>query len=360
MTEKSQRITLPQPFSQGSDRRSFMLLGGAAIFWWVAYSNLQALADLLTYDLLGLDASSHLGTSVNFFLYDVPKILLLLSGMIFLITLVQTFIDTERVRVIVEKRGEGVGNVMASLLGAITPFCSCSSVPLFIGFVQAGIPLGITFSFLITSPIMNEVAFVLLLGLFGWKVALLYLASGISIGVIAGIILGRMKLEGYVEDFVYAIKPRNGQLGTVAVLEEKLTWTERVERAIGNTRDIVGKVWLFVIIGIAIGAFIHGFVPEDALTDIMGKGAWWSVPISALLGIPLYSNAAGVIPIVSALIDKGAALGTVLAFMMSVVALSLPEMIILRRVLKPRLIAIFVGVVAVSIIMTGYLFNLVV
>jgi uncharacterized membrane protein YraQ (UPF0718 family) len=246
---------------------------------------------------------------------------------------------------------------VAALFGAITPFCSCSSVPLFIGFVEAGIPLGITFSFLVTSPIMNEVAFVLLLGLFGWKVAALYLVSGITIGVFAGILLGRMKLERYVEDFVYQLQGRSKQ---AQGLQEHLSWTDRFERAFGSTREIVGKVWLFVTIGVGIGAFIHGFVPEGALTHIMGEGAWWSVPISVLLGVPLYSNAAGIIPVVSALLDKGASLGTVLAFMMSVVALSLPEMIILRRVLKPRLIIIFVSVVALSIVITGYLFNLVV
>ena len=294
-----------------------------------------------------------MGESLAFFFYDVPKILLLLSGMIFLISLLQTFIDTQKVRVMVEKRGEGIGNVMASLFGAITPFCSCSSVPLFIGFVQAGIPLGITFSFLITSPLMNEVAFVLLIGLFGWKVALLYLLSGITIGIISGLILGRMKLERFVEGFVYEIKPQSsGQ-----VLEEKLTWKERVNRAAESTREIVGKVWLFVIVGIGIGAFIHGFVPQDALTGIMGKGAWWSVPVSVILGIPLYSNAAGIIPIVSAMLSKGASLGTALAFMMSVVGLSLPEAVILKRVLKTPLLVIFFAVIAVSIILTGYMFN---
>lgn len=339
-----------------TDRRAFVIVGLLAIVWIILYNNLQPIADWITYTLLNLSHESRLGESLNFFIYDVPKILLLLSGMIFLITLVQTFIDTNKVRAVVEKRGEGVGNVMAAVFGAITPFCSCSSVPLFIGFVQAGIPLGITFSFLITSPIMNEVAFVLLLGLFGWQVALLYLVSGITIGVVAGLILGRMKLENQVEDFVYAIKSKGNQSGTV--LEEKLTWLERFQQAGESTREIVGKVWLFVIIGIGIGAFIHGFVPEDALTEIMGAGAWWSVPVAVLLGIPLYSNAAGIIPIVSALLGKGAALGTVLAFMMSVVALSLPEMIILRKVLKPRLIAIFISVVAISIVITGYLFNL--
>jgi uncharacterized membrane protein YraQ (UPF0718 family) len=296
-----------------------------------------------------------LGESLAFFFYDVPKILLLLSGMIFLISLFQTFIDTQKVRVMVEKRGEGVGNLMAAVFGAITPFCSCSSVPLFIGFMQAGIPMGITFSFLITSPLMNEIAFVLLIGLFGWKIALLYLLSGITIGVISGLILGRMKLERYVEGFVYDIKPQNSE----QILEETPTWTERINRAMVSTREIVSKVWLFVIVGIGIGAFIHGFVPQDALTGIMGEGAWWSVPVSVLLGIPLYSNAAGIIPIISALLSKGASLGTTLAFMMSVVGLSLPEAIILKRVLKTPLLVIFFAVIAVSIILTGYLFNFV-
>lgn len=341
-------------FNVTPNRGAFFIVGILALIWFILYSNLQPVADWATYTLLGLSQESKLGEALNFFIYDVPKLLLLLSGMIFLITLVQTFIDTEKVRAVVEKRGEGVGNVMAAIFGAITPFCSCSSVPLFIGFVQAGIPLGITFSFLITSPIMNEVAFVLLLGLFGWKIALMYLASGIAIGIVAGLILGRLKLEGYVEDFVYTIKPKGIPS---PIQEDKPDWVERFKQAGETTREIVSKIWLFVIIGIGIGAFIHGFVPADALTNIMGEGAWWSVPTSVLLGIPLYSNAAGIIPIVSALLGKGAALGTVLAFMMSVVALSLPEIIILRKVLKPRLIAIFISVVAVSIILTGYLFN---
>lgn len=357
MAVESQHPASASLIPNAKDRRSFALLAGTAVLWWLVYNHLQAIADLLTYDLVGLSADSHLGSSVNFFLYDVPKILLLLSGMIFLITVLQTFINPQRVRELVSGRAEGIGNVVAALFGAITPFCSCSSVPLFIGFVEAGVPLGITFSFLVTSPIMNEVAFVLLLGLFGWKVAALYLVSGITIGIVAGIILGRMKLERYVEDFVYQLQGRGRQ---AAGMEERLNWTERFERASSSTREIVGKVWLFVTIGVGIGAFIHGFVPEGALTNIMGEGAWWSVPISVLLGVPLYSNAAGIIPVVSALLDKGASLGTVLAFMMSVVALSLPEMIILRRVLKPRLIIIFVSVVALSIVITGYLFNLVV
>ncbi|MFN3491676.1 MAG: permease [Anaerolineales bacterium] len=339
-----------------ADLRAWAIVAATAVVWIVVYNIIQPFADWLVYGLLALPQGSHLGESLAFFFYDVPKLFLLLGGMIFVITLLQTFIDTQKVRAMVEKRGEGVGNIMAATFGAITPFCSCSSVPLFIGFVQAGIPLGITFSFLITSPLMNEVAFVLLIGLFGWKVAGLYLLSGVTIGVVSGLILGRLKLERYVEGFVYDIKPR---ANIDLKLEEKLTWTERISRSWDSTKEIVGKVFWFVIIGIGIGAFIHGYIPQDALTGIMGESAWWSVPASVLAGIPLYSNAAGVIPIVSALLAKGASLGTALAFMMSVVGLSLPEIIILRRVLKPQLIAIFVGVVGAAIIITGYLFNFV-
>jgi hypothetical protein len=351
------RATIHLPLPQiNTDRRGFAVVGVLAIIWLVLYSNLQSAADWLTYTLLGFSHESHLGEALNFFAYDVPKILLLLSGMIFLISLLQTFIDTQKVRAVVERHGEGAGNVMAALFGAVTPFCSCSSVPLFIGFVEAGIPLGITFSFLITSPIMNEVALALLLGLFGWRVALMYLASGVLIGIVGGIILGRMHLERHVEDFVFTIKANKA---AAMLPDARPGWLERFSEAADKTREIVSKVWPFVIVGIGIGAAIHGFVPEDALVEIMGEGAWWSVPVAVLLGVPLYSNAAGVIPIVSALLDKGATLGTALAFMMSVVALSLPEMIILRKVLKPRLIAIFIGVVGVSIVATGYLFNLV-
>ncbi len=344
------------PLQKNTDLRSWVLVALAAMLWIILYNIIQPFADWMAYGLLALPQGSHPGEALAFFFYDVPKLLLLLSGMIFVISLFQTFIDTQKVRALVEKRGEGIGNIMASMFGAITPFCSCSSVPLFVGFVQAGIPLGVTFSFLITSPLMNEVAFVLLIGLFGWKVAGLYLLSGVAIGLVSGLILGRLKLERYVEGFVYDIKPR----GIIDLkLDEKLTWSERISRSWESTKGIVGKVFWFVIIGIAIGAFIHGYVPQDALTGIMGESAWWSVPVSVLVGIPLYSNAAGVIPIVSALLDKGASLGTALAFMMSVVGLSLPEIIILRRVLKPQLIVIFIAIIAVAITLTGYLFNLV-
>lgn len=338
-----------------SNLRSWALVALAAILWIILYNVIEPFANWLTYDLLAFPQDSQLGESLAFFFYDVPKLLLLLSGMIFLISLLQTFIDAQKVRAMIEKRGEGLGNLMAAFFGAVTPFCSCSSVPLFIGFVQVGIPLGITLTFLITSPLISEVAFVMLIGMFGWKIALLYLISGTTIGMVSGLILGRMKLERYVEGFVYDIKPRSG---VQIALEEKLTWEERINRSAESTREIVSKIWLYVIVGIAIGAGIHGFVPQDALSGIMGKDVWWSVPVSVLIGIPLYSNPASIIPIVSALLDKGASLGTALAFMMSVIALSLPETIILRRVLKPQLIAIFIGVIAVAIMITGYLFNI--
>ena len=329
------------------------LLVVIAAVWIAAYNLIQPFANWLTYSLFRLDSVSHLGESIAFFLYDVPKILLLLSGMIFLISIIRTFFSPERTRALLGGKRQGMGNVLAAMLGIVTPFCSCSAVPLFIGFVESGIPLGVTFSFLIAAPTINEVAVVMLFGLFGWRVAGLYIASGLVIAILAGLVIGRLNLEKYVEDFVWQLQRGAGGL------EEKLTWQERIQRAWNSVKEIVGKVWLYVVIGIAVGAGIHGYVPESALAGIMGKQAWWSVPAAVVLGVPLYSNAAGVIPIVSALMEKGASLGTVLAFMMSVVGLSLPEMIILRRVLKPQLIAIFVGVVALAIIITGYLFNLV-
>ncbi len=341
-----------KPFNLNQiDWRTLTKLVVAAFAWLIAYNVIEPLAGWITYDLLGLEHGSHLGESLAFFLYDVPKIILLLGGMIFLISILRTFFSPERTRALLGGKRQGVGNVLAAMLGIVTPFCSCSAVPLFIGFVESGVPLGVTFSFLIAAPTINEVAVVMLFGLFGWQVAGLYIVSGLIIAIVAGIIIGRMKMERYVEDFVWQLQV--GQGGP----EEKLTWHDRLDRAWESVKEIVGKVWLYVVIGIAVGAGIHGYVPESALADIMGRNQWWSVPAAVVLGIPLYPNAAGVIPIVSALMEKGAALGTVLAFMMAVVGLSLPEMIILRRVLKPRLIAVFVGVIAFAIIITGYLFN---
>ena len=347
-------ILSSQPTNKNHELKAFALVGTATALWLILYNVIQPFANWISYGLLGLSPTSHLGSSFAFFFYDVPKIILLLGGMIFLITMLRSFFSAEQTRAWLGGKREGIGNVMAAALGIITPFCSCSAVPLFIGFVESGIPLGVTFSFLISAPVVNEVALVMLFGLFGWKVAGLYLISGLTIAIVAGVVIGRLKLERYVEDFVWQIK-----VGKGGVMPEKPTWPDRFEIAWTSTKEIVGKVWIYVIVGIAIGAGIHGYVPESALAGILGKGAWWSVPAAVILGIPLYSNAAGVIPIVSALMEKGAALGTVLAFMMSVVGLSLPEIVILRRVLKPQLIAVFVGTVAIAIIITGYLFNIV-
>jgi hypothetical protein len=251
-------------------------------------------------------------------------------------------------------RTEGVANVMAASLGVVTPFCSCSAVPLFIGFVQAGVPLGVTFSYLIAAPMVNEVALTLLFGLFGWKIALLYLGLGLSVAIVAGWIIGRLKMEAYLEDWVRDM-PR-----VHATAEDvRMSLSERVGAGFASVREIVGKVWPYIPAGIAIGAGIHGYVPQEFMASFMGREAWWSVPLAVLIGVPMYTNAAGVIPIVQALLAKGAALGTVLAFMMSVIALSLPEMVILRKVLKARLIATFIGVVATGILIVGYVFNLV-
>jgi uncharacterized membrane protein YraQ (UPF0718 family) len=343
--------TLVSPSTQQNHKRVFVILTAALIAWLIAYNLIQPLADWVSYSVIGLARDSRLGESVAFFLYDVPKILLLLSGMVFLISIVRTFFSPERTRALLGGKREGVGNILAAILGIVTPFCSCSAVPLFIGFVESGIPLGVTFSFLIAAPTINEVAIILLFGMFGWKVAGLYVASGLVVAILAGFIIGRLKMEKYVADFVWKIH------STVNVDEEKLTWSNRVERAWGSVKEIVGKVWLYVIIGIAIGAGIHGYLPEDALASILGEKAWWSVPVAVLIGIPLYSNAAGIVPIVGTLIEKGASVGTALAFMMSVIGLSLPEAVILKRVLKMPLLITFFAVIATAIILTGFMFN---
>ncbi len=345
--------SLPLPVTKSNAHRIYLLTSFGSILWIMAYLLYEPFAEWIVYNVLGLSADSRFGESLVFFLGDVPKILLLLSGMIFIISIIRTFFSPERTRALLGGKREGVGNVLASGLGIVTPFCSCSAVPLFIGFVEAGIPLGVTFSFLIAAPTINEIALVMLFGLFGWKIAALYIASGLTIAILAGYIIGQLKLERFVEDFVWKIQKSTN------LVEEKLTWPDRILRAWDSVKEIVGKVWIYILVAIAIGAGIHGYVPQDAMISIMGKQAWWSVPVAVLAGIPLYSNAAGMIPIVSALIEKGASLGTALAFMMSVVGLSLPEAIILRRVLKPQLLVAFFGVIAIAIVITGYLFNLV-
>ena len=325
-------------------------VGGVAVWWWI-YGRLAGFADWLVFTALGLSRESHLARAVEFFAYETPKVLMLLTLVVFGVGIIRTFFTPERTRAILQGRRESVGNVLAALLGIVTPFCSCSAVPLFIGFVTTGVPLGVTFSFLISAPMVNEIALVLLFGLFGWQVAVLYLGTGLFIAIIAGWVLGRMRMERYVEEWVYATKTG------VAMEEESLGWTDRLRMGLEAVRDIVGRVWIYVLLGIAVGAGIHGYVPANFMAVIMGKDAWWSVPLAVVLGVPMYSNAAGIIPVVQALLGKGAALGTVLAFMMSVIALSLPEAIILRKVLKPRLIATFFGIVAAGIMVVGFLFN---
>jgi uncharacterized membrane protein YraQ (UPF0718 family) len=320
--------------------------------WWLVYQSLPPVAHYLTFTLLGLEEGSHLGEAVAFFIYDTPKVLMLLTLVVFGVGIVNTFFTPERTRRILAGKRESAGNVLAAGLGVVTPFCSCSAIPLFIGFVTAGVPLGVTFSFLISAPMVNEVAVVLLFGLLGWKVAALYMGTGLLIAVIAGWVIGRLKMEKHIEGWVGEIRSGQAELAL-----DTLSWRDRVQAGIDHVKDIVGKVWKWMVLGIAVGAAIHGYVPEGYLAAIMGKQAWWSVPIAVLIGIPMYSNASGMIPVVQALLGKGAALGTVLAFMMSVIALSLPEVIILRKVLKVRLIATFVGVVGLGILAVGYLFN---
>jgi uncharacterized protein len=325
----------------------------ATAVWYGTYRSLAPASKWLTYSLMGLEKGTHLGTAVEFFIFEVPKVLMLLVLVVFGVGVVRSFFTPEKTRKILSGRSEAAGNVLAALLGVVTPFCSCSAVPLFIGFVTAGIPLGVTFSFLISAPMVNEIALVLLFGLFGWKVAAIYMGMGLLIAIVAGWVIGRLRMEKHVEEWVYQTQVGEG------AAEQSIGWDGRVRYGLDAVRDIVGKVWFYVVLGIGVGAGIHGYVPEGFLASFMGRGAWWSVPLAVRLGVPMYSNAAGIIPVVQALLGKGAALGTVLAFMMAVIGLSLPEAIILRKVLKLRLIFVFFGVVAVGILLIGYLFNVI-
>ena len=337
-------LTLPR-----RSPRAFLLF--AAVAWVVLYRALVPVSEALV-GALPVARQSHLGDALQFFLYDTPKVLLLLTGIVFVMGMVNSYFTPERTRALLAGQSEGAANVVAASLGIVTPFCSCSAVPLFIGFVQAGVPLGVTFSFLISAPMVNEVALTLLFALFGWKVALLYLGLGLTVAIVAGWIIGRLRMERYLEDWVRDMPHVKAIVGNDA-----RGLPERIAAGFAAVREIVGRVWPYILAGIAIGAGIHGYVPEDFMASFMGKEAWWSVPLAVIIGVPMYTNAAGIIPIVEALLAKGAALGTVLAFMMSVIALSLPEMVILRKVLKIRLIATFVGVVATGILIVGFVFN---
>jgi uncharacterized membrane protein YraQ (UPF0718 family) len=339
------------PLKRWPNQQPLLFLLAAAAAWLGLYQTLSPASEALV-AALPVDRDSHLGGALQFFLYDTPKVLLLLTGIVFVMGMINSYFTPERTRAMLAGRTEGAANVMAASLGIVTPFCSCSAVPLFIGFVQAGVPLGVTFSFLISAPMVNEVALTLLFGLFGWKVALLYLGLGLSVAIVAGWVIGRLKMEVHLEDWV-----REMPHAAAVVGEATLTLGERIDAGFASVREIVGKVWPYILAGIAIGAGIHGYVPEDFMASFMGKDAWWAVPLAVLIGVPMYTNAAGVIPVVQALLAKGAALGTVLAFMMSVIALSFPEMVILRKVLKMRLIATFVAVVASGILLVGFVFN---
>ena len=345
----------PQAPRQAADWVWHLGVAACVALWFVVYRQLPAISEWLT-ALLPVERNSHAGEALAFFMYDTPKVIMLLALIVFAMGVMRSFFSPEKTRALLSGRREGVGNVMAASLGIVTPFCSCSAVPLFIGFVSAGVPLGVTFSFLIAAPMVNEVAVILLFGLLGWKVAAIYMGFGLGIAIVAGWIIGKLHLEGWLQDWV-----RNIHLGSDAPQppSDRLAMTDRYRQGIEALREIVGKVWLWIIVGISLGAVIHGYVPEGTMVRIMGSGAWWSVPVAVVMGIPMYTNAAGVVPIVEALLGKGAELGTVLAFMMSVIALSLPEMLILRKVLTLPLIAVFIGVVGSGILVVGFLFNVI-
>ena len=323
------------------------------IGWVLLYSQLEPATDAFMHWLSGasgMAATSHLYGAVSFFAFEVPKVLMLLALIVFVVGVIQTFFTPEKTRSILAGRRQGVGNVLAATLGIVTPFCSCSAVPLFIGFLTAGVPLGVTFSFLVSAPMVNEVALALLFGMFGWKIASIYLGLGLAIAILAGLVIGRLNPVKLVEPWVFDIP-------AVSNAQTRPDWDARFAQGWKHVREIVLKVAPYIVAGVGVGAWIHGYVPQDFMAHLMGKGAWWSVPLAVLIGVPMYSNAAGIIPVVQALLGKGAALGTTLAFMMAVTALSFPEFMILKKVMKPTLIALFAGVVTVGIIIVGYVFN---
>jgi uncharacterized membrane protein YraQ (UPF0718 family) len=323
--------------------------------WILVYKYLQDIADFMVFQVFRMTPEHHMTEAIRFFIYEAPKVMMLLVLIIFAVGIIRTYFSPEKTRKALEGKPLFIGNVMASVLGIVTPFCSCSAIPLFLGFVEAGIPLGVTFSFLIAAPMINEVALVLLIGLFGWKVALIYVLTGLTIAILAGFILEKMNLKRYVASWVYETQAKHR-----LEQESSMTFNQRIGTGAVTVREIVGKIWIYILIGIAVGAGAHGFVPDEYLAGALGSQNWYSVPLAILVGIPLYSNAAGIIPIVSVLIEKGVTLGTALAFMMSVIGLSLPEIIILKKVLKWQLIGVFIGVVAVGIIIVGLIFNYIV
>jgi len=336
------------------DFKKIIKIAGGIAIWYASYHYLQFFVDLLIDKVFGMQKGLHLTEALRFFIFEVPKVLMLLILIVFFVGIIRTYFTPEKTRKVLEGKSLFTGNVMAALLGVVTPFCSCSAIPLFLGFVQAGVPLGVTFSFLISAPMINEVAVILLFGMFGWKVSVIYILTGLVIAIVSGFIIGKLKLEKHVESWVYQINNEN-----LESTEEEITFSQRIGLGLTAVKEIVGKVWIYIVIGIAVGAAAHGYVPESFMTNLMGKSVWYSVPLSVLIGVPLYSNAAGIIPIVSVFIEKGVPLGTALAFMMSVIGLSLPEMIILKKVLKLPLIFTFIGIVATGIMIVGFLFNII-
>ncbi|GAB7086760.1 permease [Marinifilum fragile] len=337
---------------QITNRKQLLLVLLSLPIWYILYVNLQNISDFFIDTVFGMKAGTHLTETIRFFIFEVPKVLLLLVLIIFGVGIVRSYFSPEKTRKALAGKSTFLGNVMAALLGVVTPFCSCSAIPLFLGFVEAGVPLGVTFSFLIAAPMVNEIALIMLVGLFGWQTAIIYTLTGLLIAIFSGWLIGVLKLEKYVQDWVFEVK--TGQTDQDAT---KIPFSDRIKSGIDSVKEIVGKIWLYIVIGVAIGAGAHGYVPEDFMASLMGKSAWYSVPLSIVIGIPMYSNAAGIIPIVSVLIEKGASLGTALAFMMSVIGLSLPEVIILKKVLKMPLILAFVGIVAAGILCVGFIFN---
>lgn len=350
MNTQDQALSSPTP-ARPATWRAWLVPVLFVVAWVALYSKLQAATDAFM-RLLPIAVGTHLYGAVSFFVFEVPKVLMLLTLIVFVVGVVQTFFSPEKTRALLAGKPQGVGNAMAASLGIVTPFCSCSAVPLFIGFLTAGIPLGVTFSFLVAAPMVNEVALALLLGMFGWKIALLYLVLGLTVAFVAGLVIGHLNPVKLVEPWVFEIP-------AVRNAEGRPDWAARFAQGWRHVREIVLKVAPYIVAGVGVGAWIHGYVPQDFMAHLMGKDNWWSVPLAVLIGVPMYSNAAGIIPIVQALLGKGAALGTTLAFMMAVTALSFPEFMILKKVMKPRLIALFAGVVATGIVFVGYVFNLV-
>jgi len=344
------RIKMIKKFIQNRLLTSIVLLP----IFILLYVNLASISKFIVNNILNIEADSHLNKSLDFFLFEVPKVMLLLVIVIFFVGIIRTYFSPEKTKKALAGKSTIFGNISAAFLGVLTPFCSCSAIPLFIGFVEAGVPLGVTFSFLIAAPMVNEIALIMLVGLFGWKTAIIYTLTGLVVAIFAGWLIGVLKLEKYIQDWVLQVKMGDNELENT-----KPSFNDRIKEGFDTVKEILGKIWIYIIVGIAIGAAAHGYVPEDFMATLMGKSAWYSVPLSIIIGIPMYSNAAGIIPIVGVLIEKGASLGTALAFMMSVIGLSLPEIIILKKVLKLPLIFAFVGIVASGILCVGFIFNII-